>query len=126
MPRLLAPVLLVLLAGCASSSGVVAGRDFVLAPGTRAVLPDAATLHYLGIANDSRCPPAVHCIRAGDADVLFDVVAAGQPAARVLLNTERRRAADLGAWRLELVDLAPGALPRATLRLEARRERAAP
>jgi hypothetical protein len=90
-----------------------------MAVGQRVSLPDAATLHYIGIANDSRCPPRVQCIRAGDADVLFDYTPGSGTAARIVLNTERTRSSSLGAWRLQLLDLARGAAPRATLRIDA-------
>jgi hypothetical protein len=86
--------------------------------GQQVSLPDASTLRYAGIANDSRCPPDVQCIRAGDADVLFDHAFQGGTH-RVTLNTERLRATTLGAWQLQLIDLAPGVAPRVTVRIEA-------
>lgn len=104
--------------GCASGGGVAPGQEFSLDPGAQVRLPDASSLRYLGIANDSRCPPKVVCIRAGDADVLFDHVAgAGEPR-RVVLNTERATSAALGAWTLQLRDLAAGERPRVSLRLD--------
>jgi hypothetical protein len=118
MVRLLATCALMALSACATG-GVTPGQDFAMATGERVALPDASTLHYLGIANDSRCPPDVQCIRAGDADVLFDyAVAAGAPA-RVVLNTERTRATAIGRWRLQLLDLAPGPSPRVSVRIDA-------
>jgi hypothetical protein len=104
----------------------VPGESFALSVGQQTLLPDAATLRYIGIANDSRCPPKVQCIRAGDADVLFDFTASGAAPARVTLNTERARTANIGAWRLQLLALAPGALPHATLRIDARETGAPP
>jgi len=86
--------------------------------GQQVSLPDASTLRYAGIANDSRCPPDVQCVRAGDADVLFDHALQGSTH-RVTLNTERLRATTLGAWQLQLIDLAPGDAPRVTVRIEA-------
>lgn len=97
----------------------VPGESFALSVGQQIVLPDAATLRYVGIANDSRCPPKVQCIRAGDADVLFDFTSSGASPARITLNTERVRAANIGAWRLQLLELAPGDMPRAILRIDA-------
>lgn len=97
----------------------VRGESFALSVGQQIVLPDAATLRYVGIANDSRCPPNVQCIRAGDADVLFDFTSSGASPARISLNTERARTANIGAWRLQLLGLAPGNMPRATLRIDA-------
>ncbi|MFC5576462.1 hypothetical protein ACFPOA_00370 [Lysobacter niabensis] len=119
MSRLLALGVIAALVGCVSSGAVSAGRDVTMAVGQRIALPDAATLRYAGIANDSRCPPDVQCIRAGDADVLFDYTPRGGAPARVTLNTERARTSTVGAWRLQLVDLAQGAMPQATVRIDA-------
>lgn len=119
MSRLLALGVIAALSGCASSGAVGAGQVFTLAVGQQVSLPDAATLRYAGIANDSRCPPKVQCIRAGDADVLFDYRRGGATAARIVLNTERARSAAIGAWRLQLIDLARGDAPDVTLRVDA-------
>ena len=119
MSRLLALGVIAALSGCASSGAVTAGQDFTMAVGQRVSLSDAATLHYVGIANDSRCPPDVQCIRAGDADVLFDYASSRGDAARAILNTERTRSPAIGAWRLQLVDLAQGNAPHVTLRVDA-------
>jgi hypothetical protein len=107
--------------GCASSGGIAPGQEFSLDTGAQARLPDASVLRYVGIANDSRCPPKVVCIRAGDADVLFDHSVDRGPAQRVVLNTESASTVPLGAaWTLHLRQLDPGDQPRVTLRLEAR------
>ena len=120
MLRFTALAVLALLSGCASTGAVIANSDFTMSSGEQVSLPDASTLRYIGIANDSRCPPDVMCIRAGDADVLFDHAVNGSAASRVTLNTERQRAATLGRWRLQLVDLATrGAPPAVTLHLSA-------
>lgn len=119
MSRFLALGICAALAGCASGDAIVAGRHFSMNTDQRVLLPDASTLRYLGTANDSRCPSGVQCIRAGDADVLFEYAAAGGNAARITLNTERTRSAAVGAWRLGLLDLAPGEAPRVTLVIDA-------
>lgn len=115
---------LALLGGCATvgagAGGIAPGQEFSLEVGERAVLPDASTLHYAGISNDSRCPPDVTCIRAGDADVVFDHMPKGGKAHRVVLNTERATTASIADWQLQLRALAAGDKPRVTLRLEAR------
>ena len=116
MFRSLALATLMLLAGCATTRPVPMGLEFTLSPGERVALPDASTLHYAGIANDSRCPPDVQCIRAGDADVLVDHVRDGR-AARIVLNTERTRSAPLGDAQLQLIEVGRGAAPPATFRL---------
>ena len=107
-------------AGCASRGSVKAGESFTLTPGTSAQLPDASTLRYVGIANDSRCPPKVTCIRAGDADVQFEHLSQAGPSVPVVLNTERTISAALGPWQLQLLNLAAGAQPQVTIRLQER------
>jgi hypothetical protein len=120
MLRVTAMAALVLLTGCTTNGIVTTGSDFTMTAGEQVSLPDASRLRYIGIANDSRCPPDVMCIRAGDADVLFDHAAAGGEPSRIEMNTERTRSAALGKWQLHLVDLAARAAPPlATLRLEA-------
>jgi hypothetical protein len=115
-----------MLSGCASGGAITAGQNFTMAVGQRVSLPDAATLHYIDIANDSRCPPDVQCIRAGDADVLFDFVPAGGSASRITLNTERTLSATIGAWQLQLLKLTPGDSPSAALRIDANGSGATP
>ena len=124
MFRCLVLAVLATLSSCASGGTITPGQAFTMAVGEKVALPDAATLRYAGIANDSRCPPGVQCVRAGDADVLFDF--AGSPASRITLNTERKLSADIGAWRLQLLDLAPGEMPHATLRIDAHETGATP
>jgi hypothetical protein len=120
MLRLTALATLALLTGCATTGAVTTGSDFMLAAGEQVALPDASRLHYIGIANDSRCPPDVTCIRAGDADVLFDRAVPGSAPSRITLNTERTRSAALGTWQLQLIDLAArGNPPSVTLRIQA-------
>lgn len=120
MLRFTALAVLTLLSGCATTGAVIADSDFTMAVGGQVSLPDASTLRYVGIANDSRCPPDVMCIRAGDADVLFDYAANSNAAARIALNSERQRSAALGRWQLQLVDLATrGTPPVVTLRINA-------
>lgn len=108
--------------GCASGGtarSVPLGQPFTLQPGERVSLPGDASLRYLNIANDSRCPPDVQCIRAGDADVLFEFVPnAGGTTEPITLNTENAASAPIGAWRLQLVTLEQGGAPRATVRVD--------
>ena len=115
-------LLTVAMLGCASGGtarSVPLGQPFTLQPGERVALPGDASLRYLNIANDSRCPPDVQCIRAGDADVLFEFVStAGGAAEQVTLNTEKAPSASIGAWRLQLVTLEHGDAPRATVRVD--------
>jgi hypothetical protein len=120
MLRFTALAVLALLSGCVTTGAVIAGSDFTMSAGENVSLPDAATLRYIGIANDSRCPPDVTCIRAGDADVLFDHASDRNAALRITLNTERQRSAAAGPWQLQLVELAArGMPPVVTLRIDA-------
>ena len=114
------------LSGCASGGVITSGQDFTMRVGQQVSLPDASTLGYTGIANDSRCPPDVQCIRAGDADVLFEYSPRGGAATRVTLNTERLRTTRIGPWQLLLVDIAQGDAPRATVRVDSGNVEAAP
>ncbi|GAB3388485.1 hypothetical protein [Lysobacter fragariae] len=118
MSRLLAFAALALASGCASGGGITPGSEFTMTVGAQVTLPDAATLRYTGIANDSRCPPDVQCIRAGDADVLFAFTPHGGAGIRITLNTERTLSAQVGGWQLQLVSLVPGGSPRATVRID--------
>ena len=114
-------LLTVAMLGCASggtSRSVPLGQAFTLQPGERVSLPGDASLRYLTIANDSRCPPDVQCIRAGDADVLFEFTPAGGTVGTIILNTERMTSASIGAWQLQLVKLEQGDAPRATVRVD--------
>ncbi|GAB3357952.1 hypothetical protein [Lysobacter tyrosinilyticus] len=120
MSRFFVLGVLTMLSGCATGGSVAPNQDIALTVNQQVTLPDATTLRYVGIANDSRCPPKVQCVRAGDADVLFDYADKGAPASRVTLNTERILSTHIGAWRLQLVALAPGANPQVTVRIEAR------
>jgi len=114
------------LSGCASGGVITTGQDFTMRVGQHVSLADASTLGYAGIANDSRCPPDVQCIRAGDADVLFDYSPRGGAATRITLNTERLRAIRIGPWQLRLIDIAQGDAPRATVRVDSGNLEAAP
>ncbi len=115
------------------------GRIIALAPGERIALPAGATLHYVGVRSDSRCPPAVQCVWAGEAEVVFQftpprptpattrVRAAptrespdDQPPAEVVLYTPRQPTSPMGDWQLQLVSLAFGPAPAATIRLHQR------
>lgn len=109
--RLILLAAVLCLSACASAGeGRVlrSGGTASLAPGDTVALPDRSTLRFVGLRNDSRCPPGVACIRAGDADVAFEHRDAGT-VHEVVLNTERSTSAVLGAWRLGLVSVGAGA-----------------
>lgn len=92
--------------------------ELTLQPGTRAALPDGAWLQYLGVSNDSRCPPDVQCIQAGDADVRFRFEAAGG-GSDVTLNTANATVRPIGRWQLRLLRLEHGPAPAVTVRVDA-------
>lgn len=122
MKRDLSILLLAGLVACASGGaarGVVAGQPFSISPGEHVTLPDRATLHYVGVLDDSRCPPDVQCIRAGDATVAFDFTPARGTRQKITLNTDAPASAAIGRWQLHLLDLARGPAPVATLRMDA-------
>lgn len=85
-------------------------------------LPDGARLRYVGVADDSRCPPGVQCIRAGDANAVFDFVGepgkAAQAPHRITVNTDPPATATIGHWQLRLLALAFGQSPTATVQID--------
>lgn len=90
-----------------------------LAVGQSLALPDRSTLRYVGVRDDSRCPPGVACIRAGEATVDFDHTPAGATAARVSVVVPDAPTARVGGWILTVERLAHGATPAATVRVSA-------
>lgn len=123
MSRLFAALLsLTALSACASGgSGASAGGGLnpTLKPGERIALSDRSQLRYLGVSNDSRCPPNVQCIRAGDADVNFEFAPVAGAVQPLTFNTERATVLSAGTWTIELTGLAPGDAPAATLKIAA-------
>lgn len=114
-------LLLSALAGCTTGAGepdYSPGSAAVLKPGESLVLPGDARLRYVEVAADSRCPPGVQCIRAGDATVRFELEAGGAPEP-LLLTIPGNPARTLAGWRIELLGLDFGAPPAATVRVQA-------
>lgn len=114
---------LALLAGCASAAGggggrtLAAGGSATLSVGESVRLPDASTLTYAGVTSDSRCPPKVQCIQAGEAVVAFrHADAAGSH--DLQLRTGDDTGASLAGGRLVLAALTFDAPPKATVRLD--------
>jgi len=110
------------LPGCAvlspSRATAPIGLTIQMVPGQQIVLPDGATLRYLEVAADSRCPPGVHCIRAGDADVVFEFTDTAQASRRITVNTDPPALATIGKWQLRLLGLAFGTAPKVTVRID--------
>lgn len=110
---------MVLVGGCASSGRpAILGQAVTLQPGQRLALPDHASLRYVTVTADSRCPPGVQCIQAGDADVAFEFVPGAGAARSITLNTVKAPAAPIGEWQLHLLSLQFGSSPRATIQVD--------
>ncbi len=115
-----------LCAGCATAASdsdtgraIVDGTDFSMRPGDRVALPDRSELRYVDVVTDSRCPPEVRCVWAGDAEVAFTRTVAGAAPQSFSLHTGRgARSQDFDGRRLTLVSLARGKGPQAELRLD--------
>jgi hypothetical protein len=113
------------LAACASVAGsnetaISDGVDFRMQVGQAVTLADRSRLRYLRVVNDSRCPPGVHCVWAGDAIVAFEWSPPGEAAQGFELHTGLEpRSHAIGARRLVLKSLERGPDPGADLRVEA-------
>lgn len=98
----------------------VAGADFEMGAGEQVSLGGLGMLRYDKLVGDSRCPPDVQCIWAGDADLQFSWMPNGGKAESFSLHTgaePRDRA--LAGYVLELKSLGRGDDPRAALKLRA-------
>lgn len=92
------------------------GDSFAMASGEIVQFADHSILRYLRVTNDSRCPPDVRCVWAGDAEVVFEWMSEGAAAESFTLHTGRGdRSKMLGARTLTLDSLARGAEPQAQL-----------
>ncbi|MBU8976317.1 MULTISPECIES: hypothetical protein [unclassified Lysobacter] len=118
MTRRIAPVLIALLvSACASAPKVALPVEARLHPGQRMALPENARITYIGTVNDSRCPPDVTCVHAGDADVRLRFQKPDTVLDVVLKASELGQPRAIGAWRVTLLALSPGPRPAATLRV---------
>ena len=82
-------------------------------------LPDGATLRYVSVPQDSRCPPNVQCIRAGDADIVFEFAPRGGAVAQVKANLPESPTQAIGTWRLTVLDLEFNEAPAVQVRVDA-------
>lgn len=110
------------LPGCTGSLATRAaaptGEPIRMAQGQSIALSDGTTLRYVDVAADSRCPPGVQCIRAGDADVVFEFTDTARAARRITVNTDPPASATIGKWKLRLLALAFGESPAATVQID--------
>ena len=111
--------------GCVTASindvvrSVADRRNFSMQPGERVTLSDQSTLLYVKVIADSRCPPDVRCVWAGDAEVAFTHTVGSAAAQHFSLHTGLgARSQDFDGRRLTLVALARGADPKAQLRFD--------
>ena len=113
------------LTACASVAGgngsaIADGADFRMRPGQTVNLADNSRLRYVRVVTDSRCPPDVQCVWAGDAIVAFEWSPAGGRAQGFELHTGLEpRSHAIGVRQLVLKSLERGAEPEAELRVEA-------
>ncbi len=78
-------------------------------------------VHFEGVPSDSRCPPDVQCISAGDATVALRVTGGGKAATTYQLHTPRgQKEAEHGSYVVSLVALGPPESYVATLRVRVR------
>ena len=95
------------------------GQTFTMHAGERVTFADSSALRYVRVTNDSRCPPGVQCIWAGDAEVAFEWTAGSGAVTAFSLHTGKDpKQQVLGERRLTLASLARGDAPDAELRIE--------
>jgi len=87
------------------------GESFTLAVGERAALEAVdASVRFLAVSTDSRCPSQVQCVWAGDGAVVLEIAPTGSEAAQDTLHTNPEsgpRAAILAGYELTLIQLDP-------------------
>ena len=108
-------------ASVGSGAAVAVGQTFAMSPGQSVALPNRGSLRYVGVKQDSRCPPERQCVWAGDAEVTFEWSAAGASAQSFGLHTgfKDKSSKALSGHTLILVSLDRGTDPQAQLKLEA-------
>ena len=95
------------------------GQGFAMHSGEQVTLGDHSSLRYVRVVSDSRCPPGVKCIWAGDAEVAFEwTPAAGAIQAFSLHTGKDPKQMTIGARQLTLESLERGATPQAQLRVD--------
>jgi hypothetical protein len=100
------------LVGCADEpAGPKPGESFTLSVGQRVTLDTVhASLRFLAVSEDSRCPSQVQCVWAGDGAVVLEIAPAAGDAAEDTLHTNPEsgpRGIDLSGYDLTLLQLDP-------------------
>jgi len=118
------------MSACASTSGTTsmeessmrsaaAGQSTSMTQGENVRLPDGGILRYVQVTQDSRCPPGVQCIRAGDADLEFAYYpAVWHTPTRITPNLPEAPTKPIGAWNLTVEQLTFGDAPKVTVRID--------
>ncbi|HEX8693080.1 MAG TPA: hypothetical protein VF746_11710 [Longimicrobium sp.] len=84
------------------------GEEVALAPGqTAGVEGERLAVSFLRVAEDSRCPQGVQCVRAGEAKVELELRVDDRVEGVVLATPVEPRSAALGPYRVHLVRLDP-------------------
>ncbi len=95
------------------------GQEFSMHPGEQVTLADHSSLRYVRVVSDSRCPPGVQCIWAGDAEVAFQWKPAEAAMQAFSLHTGKDpKQQSMGGRQVSLVSLQRGATPQAQLRVD--------
>ena len=125
MTRIARLFALALLAGCATlperAAPVADGSSVSLGVGQSAQLADGSQIDYTQLVNDSRCPPDVQCVWAGDAEIALQWRAADGTTRALRLHTNGQAgpsATRAGDRTVTLTALERGDAPTATLRID--------
>ena len=84
------------------------GQTFTMHAGERVTFADSSALRYLRVTNDSRCPPNVQCVWAGEAKIGVVIAQKGMAEeTKVLTLASPDSQATAGNLRIRFVGLAP-------------------
>lgn len=102
-----------------------ASQSLKLAIGNHATLADGSRLTYVQLINDSRCPPNVQCVWAGNAEIQMRWAPAGSSNGREFsLNTSsmgnKPTFVDVGPYEIHLSALERSDAPSATFDIKPR------
>lgn len=96
-------------------------RTLKLDLGARTELSDGSQLTYLELVNDSRCPPNVQCVWAGNAEIRMRWAPTRGSSKVFTLNTSpvggKATSATLGKFEIHLQALERGIAPAATFEI---------
>lgn len=106
--------------GGAAPRQAVPGQPTALARGDSLALPDGARLRFAAVSADSRCPPKLQCVWAGDAVLAFEFTAADGARTSLSFNTVSDPRHSAGAWTIEVQGLDFADPPNATLKIDAK------